>query len=106
MNIPDPSPVTNLIDAFRWSKTMFTAVSLGIFDILHEAPADLATLAARTQTQPAALERLLDGCASLGFLAKDDGRYRNLPVADVYLTRSSPRKAPAAARLATAGMTI
>ncbi len=91
MSLPDPSPVTDLIDAFRRSKTMFTAVALGVFDILAEAPADLATLADRIHAQPAALERLLDACAGLGFLAKQDGKYRNEPVAGVYLTRNSPR---------------
>ena len=37
-NLPDPSPVLDLIEAFRRSKTMFTALSLGVFDALHAAP--------------------------------------------------------------------
>jgi acetylserotonin O-methyltransferase len=90
MNLPDPSPVTDLIDAFRRSKTMFTAVSLGVFDLLAEGPADLETLAQRLKAKPASLERLLDACAGLGFLRKQDGQYRNQPVADVYLTSNSP----------------
>jgi acetylserotonin O-methyltransferase len=90
MSLPDPAPVTDLIDAFRRSKTMFTAVSLGVFDLLAGAPADLETLARRIQAQPAALERLLDACAGLGFLSKQDGKYANQPVADVYLTTNSP----------------
>jgi acetylserotonin O-methyltransferase len=90
MNLPDPSPVTDLIDAFRRSKTMFTAVSLGVFDILAAGPADLDTLAHRLKAKPGSLERLLDACAGLGFLRKQDGQYRNEPVADVYLTSNSP----------------
>jgi len=90
MNLPDPAPVTDLIDAFRRSKAMFTAVSMGVFDILADGPADLNTLAGRLGAQPASLERLLDGCAGLGFLRKLDGKYANQPVADVYLTRASP----------------
>jgi acetylserotonin N-methyltransferase len=89
MNLPDPLPVTDLIDAFRRSKTMFTAVSLGVFDILAEGPADLETLAQRLKAKPGSLERLLDACAGLGFLRKQDGLYRNQPVADVYLTSNS-----------------
>jgi O-methyltransferase domain/Dimerisation domain len=91
MNPPDPTPVTDLIDAFRRSKAMFTAVSMGVFDILAAGPADLDTLAARLKSQPASLARLLDACAGLGFLRKQDGKYANEPVADVYLTTDSPR---------------
>ena len=35
MNHTDPTPVLELIQAFRRSQTMFTAVSLGIFDKLE-----------------------------------------------------------------------
>lgn len=90
MNLPDPSAVTDLIDAFRRSKAMFTAVSLGVFDALAEGPADLATLAHRLRAEPTSLERLLDACAGLGFLHKQDGAYANQAVADAYLRRESP----------------
>lgn len=90
MNLPDPTPVTDLIDAFRRSKAMFTAVSLGVFDALAEGPADLPTLAARLKAKPGSLERLLDACTGLGFLHKQEGRYANQPVAETYLTNSSP----------------
>jgi acetylserotonin N-methyltransferase len=91
MNLPDPTPVTDLIDAFRRSKTMFTAVSMGVFDILAAGPADLDSLAQQLKAQPGSLARLLDACAGLGFLRKQDGKYANEPVADVYLTTNSPR---------------
>lgn len=90
MTDPDPSLVLELIDAFRRSKIMFTAVSLGIFDRLGEGAQDAQALAALTGTQPDALERLLDACVAMNLLAKHDGRYTNLPVADTYLSRSSP----------------
>ena len=57
-----------------------------MFDILAGGPADLGTLAHRLKADPAALARLLDACAGLGFLLKQDGKYSNQPVADVYLT--------------------
>jgi acetylserotonin N-methyltransferase len=66
-----------MIDAFRRSKTMFTAVSLGVFD--GERP------------QGAAMDRLLDACVGLGLLTKHGDEYVNTPVADEYLKRSSPR---------------
>jgi len=90
MSLPDPTPVLDLIEAFRRSKTMFTAVDLGVFDLLHDAPADAATVAAALKTHPDATARLLDGCAVLGLLRKVDGVYANEPCAETYLCASSP----------------
>jgi len=90
MPLPDPKPVLDLIEAFRHSKTMFTAESLGIFDRLHERPSSAKELAAELKLHPQALERLLDGCAALGLLAKENGTYRNEPVAEHYLYSGSP----------------
>ena len=86
----DPKPVLDLIEAFRHSKTMFTAESLGIFDRLHDRSASAAQLASESNLHAGALERLLDGCCALGLLAKQDGLYRNAPVADRYLYSASP----------------
>ncbi len=91
MQAPDPSSVLDLIEAFRRSKTMFTAVRLGLFDLLDEAPATAEQLAARSGTQPEPLERLLEGCAALGLLNRRDGVFSNTDLARAYLTRSSPR---------------
>ncbi|HUJ23144.1 MAG TPA: class I SAM-dependent methyltransferase [Bryobacteraceae bacterium] len=91
MNSPDPAPVIDLIEAFRRSKTMFAAVALGVFDRLERGPADVSVLAKELGAETGALERLLDACAGLGFLRKQDGRYANEPVAAAYLCRSSER---------------
>ena len=90
MNLPDPAPIPDLIEAFRRSKTMFAGVSMGVFDRLHEAPARASDLAKAMGVDAAALERLLDGCSALGLLAKTDGAYTNQPVAEAYLVSSSP----------------
>ena len=87
MNLPDPTPVNNLIEAFRWSKTMFTAASLGIFDLL---PATAGSLAQTLGVKQEPLERLLDGNVGLGLLEKRGEAYYNQPVADVYLRKDSP----------------
>jgi acetylserotonin N-methyltransferase len=90
MSLPDPTPVLDLIEAFRHSKAMFTAVSLGVFDRLHEAPASAAALAGAMAVDAGALERLLDGCAALGLLRKTGDEYANEPVAEAYLCSASP----------------
>lgn len=90
MTLPDPTIVVDLIQGFRRSKTMFTAVSLGIFDLLHEAPASSAAVAEHLATNPDATERLLDACAAMGLLRKRESVYENDPVADTYLRAASP----------------
>lgn len=93
-DLPDPSPVIHLIDAFRHSKTMFAAVSLGVFDLLEERPATLDRLsdllASANRVDRGALERLLDACVGLGLLRKEASAYANSPVAQAYLCRNSP----------------
>ncbi len=89
MNLPDAGGVLDLIEAFRRSKTMFAALSLGVFDRLHAAPASAFELAQALGAHADALERLLDGCAALELLRKQDGIYRNSEAAETYLCTSS-----------------
>ncbi|MCO5351722.1 MAG: acetylserotonin O-methyltransferase [Bryobacteraceae bacterium] len=90
MTLDGPDRVLDLIEAFRRSKTMFTAVSLGLFDRLAEAPASATTLAGLCGAHPEALTRLVDACTGLGLLLRSGDLYENSPSATRYLTRSSP----------------
>lgn len=92
MSIPDPTPVLELMTAFRTSAAMFAAVSLGVFDQLAAGPLDLPTLSRRTGANPDALGRLLDTCVGLGLLQRRGDDYANAPVADTYLARTSARR--------------
>lgn len=87
---PDASLVIGLIEAFRSSKVLFVAVSLGIFDFLERAPASAESLASELGCQPEPLERLLDASAGLGLLHKHGGEYRNQATASTYLCRANP----------------
>lgn len=89
---PDPSPVLDLLIAFRRSKTMFAGVALGVFDALAGGPKSAAALAGELHAHPDALARLLDACVGLGLLRHDPAGYANTPVADTYLTAASPRR--------------
>ena len=42
---PDPSVIFDLLEGFRRSKTMFAAVSLGVFDTLEKGPRAADSLA-------------------------------------------------------------
>lgn len=90
MSHADPGPVLDLIQAFRRSQTLFTAVSLGIFDLLECGAKNAETLASETHTNLRALLRLLDGCIGLDLLEKRDELYANTAIADQYLTKASP----------------
>ncbi|MGH7485046.1 MAG: class I SAM-dependent methyltransferase [bacterium] len=81
-----PAPVLDLIEAFRRSKAMFVAVSLGIFDRLQKGPAEAREFGGN----PDAVERLLDACVGLQLLEKRGALYANTPLAEKYLCRSSP----------------
>jgi acetylserotonin O-methyltransferase len=89
MTSPDASVVLDLIEAFRRSKTMFTAVRMGVFDRLPSTAEDLAKA---LKVDAGALLRLLDGCAGLGLLEKRDGVFSNTPAADAYLRKKSPAR--------------
>ena len=89
MDLPDPSPVTELIEAFRRSKAMFAAVSLGIFDALEPKPRSVHALAEELRVKADPLERLLDACVGLKLLRRHGADYENEPVASSYLCRSS-----------------
>jgi len=89
---PDPSPVLELLGAYRKSKVMFAAISLGIFDKLANGPKSIADLAKELPANADALERLLGACEMLGLLQPSETGYENTPAARAYLTSASPRR--------------
>jgi len=90
MSNPDAAPILELIDAFRKSKTMFTALMLGVFELLEDGPIDAAGLAEAIRAQPEPLERLLEACVCLGLLECGGNGFRNSDLAKAYLVQSSP----------------
>src|SRR5689334_6706880 len=90
MTSQDPAIVLDLIESFRRSKTMFTAVSLGVFDQLSTGPMAAVELAPVLTCNADALGRLLDGCVGLALLQRDGERYAIAGVAKKYLVSSSP----------------
>jgi acetylserotonin N-methyltransferase len=89
---PDPEAqiVIDLMDGFRASKAVFTAISLGVFDRLHKGQATCQELAEELDCNADALERILGACAALGLLSTENGRYQNREVANRFLRVESP----------------
>lgn len=82
--------VLEYIHAFRQSKAMFVATSLGIFDALATGPGTANEIASRLNLNPDATERLLDSCVSLGLLQKRDQAFSNTATAQKYIVSTSP----------------
>jgi acetylserotonin N-methyltransferase len=89
---PDPTPVLDLLQAFRCSKAMFAAVSLGVFDALAAGPKRRDALAGELKANAEALGTLLDACVGLGLLDRDERGYANTPAAAAYLCATSPHR--------------
>jgi acetylserotonin N-methyltransferase len=88
----DPTAILDLLVAFRKSKAMFAAVSLGVFDALEARPKAAGPLAGELGAHPDALARLLDACVGLGLLTRAGAEYATTPAASAFLTAASPRR--------------
>lgn len=89
---PDPAPILELLSAYRKSKVLFAAISLGVFEALASEPKSVAVLATELSADSDALERLLGACVMLGLLDETPQGFANTPSASMYLTQSSPHR--------------
>jgi 3-hydroxy-5-methyl-1-naphthoate 3-O-methyltransferase len=88
---PSPLPLMQLATSFWMFKTLAVAEKLDLFGLAARARGlTSATLAAALDIDERPAEMLLTGCAALGLLRKQSGRYRNTPLADTYLVRGQP----------------
>ncbi|QOZ24380.1 methyltransferase [Bradyrhizobium sp. CCBAU 51753] len=75
---------------FWASKTLLSAVELGVFSTLANAPADLPTLQGKLGLHPRAARDFLDTLVALKLLERDGGVYRNTAETDLFLDRANP----------------
>jgi SAM-dependent methyltransferase len=86
-----PEPILQLGLAFWGSKTLLTAVELGLFGVLAQAPADAEQLRLRLGLHGRATPDFLDALVALGMLTRDDaGRYANTPTTALFLDPATP----------------
>jgi hypothetical protein len=77
--------------AFRAAKALLSAVELGVFTALAEGPADLEELSTRIGIHHRGARDFFDALVALGLLGRyEDGRYLNMPDAELYLDRRKP----------------
>jgi hypothetical protein len=82
-----PDHILQLSFGFWASKTLLTAVELGVFSELSKAPADLDTLQHKLGLHSRSARDFLDALLALKLLDRNDGVYSNTAQADLFLDR-------------------
>lgn len=86
---PDPAPdrIMQIGFGFMASKTLLSAVELGLFTLLADGPLDAEAIRERLGLHPRSTHDFLDGLVSLGLLERDAGRYANTGETASFLDR-------------------
>ena len=75
---------------FWASKTLLSAVELGVFTDLAQGPLDAETLRWRLGLHERSARDFFDALVALRFLERRDGQYANSPESDLFLDRNKP----------------
>jgi SAM-dependent methyltransferase len=84
----EPDPFLDTFTGLVAARAVTTAVMLGVFDALHDAPATPDELAGRLGLDPLGAETLLATLATLGYVEGEPAR--NTEVSERLLVKSSP----------------
>lgn len=85
-----PDSIMQLGMGFWASKTLLSAIELGVFTELAAGAADGNTLAGRLGLHPRSARDFLDALVALQVLERSGDRYSNSPQADLFLDRNKP----------------
>ena len=88
VSTPDKILQTGL--AFWASKTLLSAIELGVFTELARGPESFESLSRRLGLHQRSARDFLDALVALGFLSRTDDRYANTPETDLFLDRQKP----------------
>ncbi len=87
---PSPERIIQLGCGFWGSKTLLSAVELGVFTELAKSPLDGQTLASRLGLHARAYRDFFDALVALGMLERRRGFYFNTPETEHLLDRAKP----------------
>lgn len=85
-----PEKIMELGWGFWGSKTLLSAVELGVFTELGEGPLGLEALTKRLGLHPRSARDFFDALVALGVLAREGGVYANTSETAVFLDRNKP----------------
>lgn len=86
----NPEHIMQVALGFWSSKTLLSAIEMGLFTELANGAEDLPTLSGRLGLHPRSSRDFLDALVALGFLERRDGKYSNTPSTDYFLDRKKP----------------
>ena len=86
----NPDHIMQIGLGFWASKTLLSAVELGVFTELARGPQSLDSLTKRLNLHPRSARDFFDTLTALGFLERNEGKYRNVASTDVFLDRQKP----------------
>jgi hypothetical protein len=85
-----PDAIMQLAFGFWGSKTLLSAVELGLFTELARGPLGLDEIRTRLNLHPRGVRDFLDALVALGMLEREGDTYANTPAVDLYLDRTKP----------------
>ncbi|MBV9328649.1 MAG: methyltransferase [Chloroflexi bacterium] len=85
-----PEHILQIGSGFWASKTLLSAVELGVFSELAQHPATASELRERLQLHERSATDFFDALVALGLLDRVDGRYTNTPATELFLDRAKP----------------
>jgi O-methyltransferase domain/Dimerisation domain len=98
-----PDKIMQLGLGFWGSKTLLSAIELGLFTELAKGPLEADAIRERLQLHPRSVSDFLDALVALGILERDaGGKYRNTPETDLFLDRAKPTYAGGILEMANA----
>lgn len=83
-----PDAILQLGFGYWGSKTLLSAVELGLFTELAQGPLTLDAVRARLNLHERGARDFLDALVALGMLLRHEGTYANTPATDLYLDRA------------------
>ena len=87
---PTPEHILQIGMGFWASKTLLSAVEMGLFTELAQHPEPLDAVQSRLGLHPRSARDFLDTLVALGLLERRDGVYSNTPATDVFLDKKKP----------------
>jgi hypothetical protein len=85
-----PDKIMQLGLGFWGSKTLLSAIELGLFTVLAGGPLDSQALAERLALHPRSARDFFDALVALGMLEREVDLYRNTAEAGLFLVRGRP----------------
>jgi hypothetical protein len=87
---PTPDRIMQTGLGFWASKTLLSAIEMGLFTELARGPESVDAITGRLGLHPRASRDFLDALVALGFLDREGDRYANTPETDLFLDRKKP----------------